>query len=249
MFSDYVSPGDRLEITSTKFSEESAAELEGKAGAKGRVYVSRVYDIRSEEEIEIEMPIEKGKLILLPVGGEFDLCFYTSSGLFQCYSVIKDRFKTNNLYILVMELTSGLRKFQRREYYRFNCILDMKSRKLSEEEEEAYVSRSVEFLDTDLTLEDGVIVDISGGGARFVSKHKYEKDTKMLFKFSLMVDGKPQKFSIVGRIITSNPKEGVKDRFENRVKFLNLDSHGREDIIRYIFEEERKIRRRTSDSR
>ncbi len=249
MLNDYIVPGNRLELTSTRFSEESTEDLEGKAGAKGRIYHSKIYDIRSEEEIEIEMPIEKGKLILLPVGGEFDLCFYTSTGLYQCYSVVKDRFKSNNLYILVMEITSGLRKFQRREYYRFNCILDMKCRKLSEEEQEAYVSRSVEFLDTDLTLEDGVIVDISGGGARFVSDQKFDENARVLFRFSLMMDDKPQQFSIVGRIIKSNPKEGVPDKFENRIKFLSLDSREREDIIRYIFEEERKMRRKNSDSR
>lgn len=248
MLSEYIVPGDKLELTSTRFSEEKPEDLEGKAGARGRIYYSKIYDIRSEEIIEIEMPMEKGKLILLPVGGEFDLCFYTSSGLYQCYSVVKDRYKSRNIYILVMELTSGLRKFQRREYYRFNCILDMKCRALSDEEQEAYVSRSVEFLDTDLTLEDGVIVDISGGGARFVSDHRYEENAKVLFDFTLNMDDKPQKFSIVGRIIKSNPKEGVPDKFENRVKFLSLDSHKREDIIRYIFEEERKIRRRNSDA-
>ncbi len=246
MLNDYVVPGDKLELTSSRYSEESSEELEGKEAAKSRVYHSKVYDIRSNEIIEIEMPMEKGKLILLPIGGEFDLCFYTATGLYQCYSVVKDRYKTSNVFILVMELTSGLRKFQRREYYRFNCVLDMKCRELSEEEQEHYISRPVEFLDTDLTLEDGVIVDISGGGARFVSDQEYKENTKILFRFSLKMDNGPQKFSVVGRVVKSNPKEGLKDKYENRIKFLSIDSRSREDIIRYIFEEERKIRRKTA---
>ncbi len=244
MLSDYVSPGDRLELTSTSFSEDNQKDSEGRPGIKGHVYYSRVYEIRSDEVLEIEMPVEKEKVMLLPVGDEFDVCFYTSSGLYQCYSVIKDRYKTNNLFILVLELTSGLRKFQRREYYRFNCIVNMQSRKLSDEEQDAFETRSVEFLDTDLTLEDGVIVDISGGGARFLSNSKYEDDAKILFRFSLTLDDRPQEYSIVGRIIKSNPTERVPDKYENRVKFLSLDGQAREDIIRYIFEEERRIRRR-----
>ncbi len=249
MLNDYIIPGDKLELTSSRYFDESVDDLDSKEGARGRLYHSKVYDIRSDEEIEIEMPMDKGKLILLPVGGEYDLCFYTATGLYQCYSVVKDRYKTSNIFILVMELTSGLRKFQRREYYRFNCVLDMKCRELSEEEQEGFISRAVEFLDTDLTLEDGVIVDISGGGARFVSDQQYKENTKILFKFSLKMEGGPQRFSIVGRVVKSNLKEGFKDKYENRVKFLSIDSRERENIIRYIFEEERKIRRKNSDSR
>ena len=248
MLSDYISPGNRLELTSTSASDIRKENNGDITATRGRVYHSKVCDIRSEEEIEIEMPMEKGKLQLLTVGHEYDLCFYTATGLYQCYSVVKDRYKTNNMYVLVMEITSGLRKFQRREYFRFNCILDLKCRKLSEEEEESFVSRSVEFMDTDLTLEDGVIVDISGGGARFVSDHAYEQDTKMLFKFSLMTDKKKaESFSIVGKIISSSPREGLPDKYENRIKFLSLDTKHREDIIRYIFEEERKIRKKNVD--
>ncbi len=249
MLNDYLVPGDRIEIRSTKINDQDMEDIDGQGGSRGKVFHSKVCDIRSEEEIEIEMPMEKGKLILLPVGKEYDLCFYTSSGLYQCYSVVRDRYKTNNMFILVMELTSGLRKFQRREYYRFNCILDMKCRVLSDEEKESYVSRSVEFMDTDLTLEDGVIVDISGGGARFVSSKQYDANEKILFKFSLKIDDRPQQFKIVGRVVKSNLKEGTSKKYENRIKFLSIDSREREDIIRYIFEEERKIRRKTSDNR
>ena len=248
MLNEYIVPGDRIELTSTRVTDRDLEDSDGKGG-RGKVFHSKIYDIRSEEIIEIEMPIERGKLVLLPVGGEFDLCFYSSSGLYQCYSVVRDRYKTNNMYILVMELTSGLRKFQRREYYRFNCVLDMKCRKLSDEEKETYVSRAVEFMDTDLTLEDGLIVDISGGGARFVSDYEYDPNEKILFKFSLNIDERLQQFSIVGRVVKSNPKEGSPGKFENRIKFLSIDSRERENIIRYIFEEERKIRRKTSDGR
>ncbi len=244
MLRDYVSPGDRLELTSAGSSDDNPEMAKNGTGMKGRVYFSKVYEIRSEEVIEIEMPVEKEKVQLLPIGDEFDICFYTSSGLYQCYSVIRERYKTNNLFILVLELTSGLRKFQRREYYRFNCVVNMKSRTLSNEEQEAFVTRSVEFMDTDLTLEDGVIVDISGGGARFLSNSRYEDDAKILFRFSLTLDDRPQEYSIVGRIIKSNPTDRVPGKYENRVKFLSLDGQAREDIIRYIFEEERRIRKK-----
>ena len=78
--------------------------------------------------------MNKTKLILLPIDGEYDLCFYTAQGLYQCFARIIDRCKSNNVYVLVFELTSNLRKHQRRDYYRFSCVLDMKTRELKQEE-------------------------------------------------------------------------------------------------------------------
>lgn len=240
MLTEYVIPGDKIELTEIR-SEETADE---NGNIERKVYRTRVYDIVSEDEIKVTMPIEKGKLVLLPVDGEYDLCFYTANGLYQCYSRVSDRYKSNNVYILCLELTTNLRKFQRREYYRLNCILNMKCRQLEDKEYEDMMTRPVQFYNTDLTLQDGIIVDISGGGARFISREKYEKDTKILFRFSLTTGATPTSYSIMGRILLSDVIEGREGEFENRVQFINMNVDEREGIIRYIFEEERKIRHR-----
>ena len=197
----------------------------------------------SEDEIKVTMPIEIGKLVLLPVDGEYDLCFYTANGLYQCYSRVTDRYKSNNVYVLCLEMTTNLRKFQRREYYRLNCILNMKCRTIDDREVDI-LTNQVQFYNTDLTLQDGLIVDISGGGARFISRESYEKDTKMLFIFSLTTGKLPVEYSIIGRVLLSQEIEGREGQFENRVQFINMNIDDREGIIRYIFEEERKIRHR-----
>ncbi len=238
MLTEYVIPGDKIELTEVR-SEES----DENGNIERKVYRTRIYDVVSEDEIKVTMPIEKGKLVLLPVDGEFDLCFYTSNGLYQCFSRVSDRYKSNNVYILCLELTSNLRKFQRREYYRLNCVLNMKCHLLNDNEYDQ-ITREVQFIDTDLTLQDGIIVDISGGGARFISKEAYEHDTKILFVFSLTTGKEPVKYSIIGRILLSNEIEGREGEYENRVQFINMNTDDREGIIRFIFEEERKIRRR-----
>lgn len=238
MLSDYISPGDKLELSALQ------SLLTGEAGKEKRVYKSKLYDIVSEDEIKLVMPVENGKLILLSVGVEYDLCFYSKSGnLYQCSARVTERYKSNNVYLVTMELTSNLRKFQRREYYRLNCVLDMKCCLITEEQyEQLYQEADASGLD--LTLKDGVIVDISGGGVRFVSREQFEKEAKVLFMFSLRIEGNPRQFVVTGQIISSGEIEGKGGRFENRVQFLDMEARDREGIIRYIFEEERKIRRR-----
>ena len=84
------------------------------------------------------MPMEQGKVILLPVDGEYNLCFYTQSGLYQCLARVIDRYKSDNIFVLVMELTTDIRKYQRREYYRLNCVLDMKARNVTPSDKGRY---------------------------------------------------------------------------------------------------------------
>ena len=251
MLADYITPGDRLEITASE--KEGAAFKSGDLGEEefydvNKSYRTRVYDLLTDDVISVEMPMDKTKLVLLPVGGSFDLCFYTRRGLYQCYARVIDRYRTNNVYILELQLTTNLRKFQRREYYRFSCVLDMQCRRLLPEEEERMVNHEVEFIDTDILLEDGMIVDISGGGARFVSETQYEVGTFILFEFSLEIDGKPKRYSIIGRVVDSSMPPG-RDSYENRIKFININDKDRESIIKYIFEEERKIRNREFERR
>jgi len=237
MLSKYIKVGDKLEIETIVFGTgENSADTK-------KSYRSQIYDIISEDQIKIAMPMEQGKIILLPIDGEYNVCFYTKNGLYQCLSRVIDRYKSENIFVLVMELTTDLRKYQRREYYRLNCVLDMKSRELSDTDVND-LSEHVRFLDTDITFNNGIMVDISGGGARFISKVKYQPNTNILFVFSLFVSGKLNEYKLLGRVLVSEALENRPDQYEHRVQFINIVNDDRESIIKYIFEEERKIRRR-----
>ena len=236
MLTRYVKPGEKVELQTVERS------ILGSVSDK-KAYTSKVYDVISDEQIEILMPMEKTKLILLPVDGEYDVCFYTKQGLFQCYVRIIDRYKSDNTFILLCEPTSNLRKYQRREYYRFSCILNMDSRELVEEELEAMEKNELVF-QPGLPLQKSVIVDISGGGVRFVSNYRYEKETIIYLTYKLMIAGKEKTYEIAGKILASKPIENRPGEFEHRLQHMNINNMEREEIIRYIFEEERKNRRK-----
>lgn len=235
MLTNYVKPGQKVELQYVeKATEENGDTLK-------KIYTSTVYDVLSEDRLEIMMPMEKTKLILLPVDAEFNICFYTEQGLYQCFVQIIDRYKSNNVYILVLELTSNLRKYQRREYYRFSCALEMEARDLLEEEKMA-VEQEDYHLIPGLPLKRSVIVDISGGGLRFVSTQKYEENSLIYCTYYLMLNGQKKKYELVGKILSVKEIQGRAGTYEHRVQYMNLHVDEREEIIRYIFEEERKHR-------
>ncbi len=236
MLSKYVCPGDKIELQAVNKIQLA----DGTYGTK--TYISEVHDILGEDNLEILMPMEKTKLILLPVDGEYDLCFYTKAGLFQCYARIIDRYKSENIYILALELTSNLRKHQRREYYRFSCVLEMNTRVLKEEEVEA-IGKNLEFLVPSLPLKRSIVVDISGGGLRFISKQPYEVGSMIYCKYTLVVDEQVKEYNLVGRVLYSGKLENRADEYEHRVQYVGIDNQTREEIIKYIFDEERKARK------
>ena len=222
MLSKYVVPGNRVEIQSAgrvKFTVETE---------KKKVYQTTVYDVVSEDRLEIYMPMEKSKLILLPVDEEFDLYFYTTNGLYQCFAKIIDRYKTDNKYLLLLELTSNLRRFQRREYYRLSCALEMNARSLQKEEIEAVEQN----------------VDISGGGIRFVGDYAYEQGSLICCKYHLLIDGKDKEYTLIAKVIAVRELDEHRGLYEHRAQYINIDTMEREEIIRFIFEEERKHRKR-----
>lgn len=237
MLSKYILPGEKIELQAIPRGLKTEKEIYKK------VYQSKVFDVIDEDRLEITMPMEKTKLVLLPVDAEYDVYFYAKTGLFQCFARIIDRYKSNNVYILVLELLTNLRKFQRREYYRFSCALEMDARPLEEEELEA-IEKKEDYLVPGLPLQRSVVVDISGGGIRFVANHMYEVGTLMYCKYQLVINGKVKDYNLIGRVLNCYQVDNRPGDYEHRLQYVNITENEREEIIRYIFEEERKHRKR-----
>ncbi len=237
ILSKYVAPGGEVELKAI------GAEQEPEDSRRRKSHRSQVLRVLTEDRVEVAMPIESGKLILLPVGGEYDMYFYGDNVVYQCNARVADRYRYNGQYVLVMDLTSNLRNYQRREYYRFSCALEMDSRQLGEEE--VAVAAQEELL-PELPLKSSVIVDISGGGLRFVAYYAYEVNSLILCKYHLQIEGREKEYRLVGKVLAVNELEKEPGVFDHRVQFVNVDPQDREEIIQYIFDEARKTHRKTS---
>lgn len=241
MLSKLIKEGNRVELSAVD------SESNMKSEEKQKLYYSKVYNILSEDTMEIYMPMEQTKLILLPVDSEYNMVLYTEEqGLFQSFVRIIDRYKSNNVYILVVELTSNLRKYQRREYYRFSCALEMCARTLEEDEVQAIEQKNPYILQPTLPLKRSVIVDISGGGLRFMSTQRYETGSLIYCSYQLARGKESKKYEVVGKVLDSRELESRPGTFEHRVQYYDLDVKTREEIIKFIFEEERRERRKES---
>lgn len=194
-----------------------------------KTYVSQLLDIKDASRIYIAMPMEGGKMFLLENGDKYNLYFYAQTGLYHCVAQVENRYRSKQIYLAEMVFLSEVEKYQRRQFYRLNCILDMTYRRKD---------------GTD-SPQQGVIIDISGGGLRFNSKQPHEPGTELVVEFQLVVGGAVKKYAVSARVISStylvNKDKSV---YENRMEFTDIAESMREDIVKYIFEEERKRRKR-----
>ena len=94
----------------------------------------------------------------------------------------------------------------------------------------------------------GTILDISGGGARFTSSNSLQDIKFLLMEFHLPRKNKEEQLEIdvVAKIIESSRTE-ARDKYMHRVKFYFKDSRLKEQLIGYVFEEERRIRKKEQE--
>lgn len=218
-------------------------------GEPPHIYKSQLLDFFENGDIEISMPSENGQIRLLPLGLRYELVFYTKSGLYRGYGEVKERYKTDNRFMLRVALHTPLNKYQRREYYRLNCAMEAAFYIINKEiamlehtdEIETALRENEEAVGEKMSA---YVRDISGGGMRFVTDVELPEDSYILVYIRLGEKAQDAVYPIVGRVISSGKVEDVTPaKYEQRVEFILKDSRVREDIIRFIFKEERKARR------
>ncbi|MCI8308150.1 MAG: flagellar brake protein [Lachnospiraceae bacterium] len=227
---------------------------------KPKQYVSQLLDIDVEKKIgKISMPIENKVIVPLELGDIYKIVIYTSKGLYQCMSKILKRYKENSLYVLDIQFVGKLEKYQRRQYYRLICDMTVAHRPQSEKEvrlQDKLVADDFqspeekqecidELSNMVFEWENGRVVDISGGGIKFNSPVKYENDDIIVLKITAA--GLSGEECIVNlRVIQSAKKESPSGRmFEIRGEFVDINNVMRENLIKYIFEEQRRIIKKT----
>lgn len=235
MLSKFIGLGNKVELYAMD-----------RKGEESKAYYSSIHEIRTEDSFEIIMPTEKARLVTLMVDTQWELFIYAKSGVYQCYARVIERYKSNNMYVIAMELVSNLCKYQRRDYYRFSCALEMYSRELVESESEAIRNNIPYELVPGVPMHHCIMVDISGGGLRFVSSHKFEKDSLVYCRFRLSRGGKQKQYEMICQMLSVREVDNRKGTFEHRVQYYGIREDVREEIIKYIFEEERKSRRKDS---
>ncbi len=241
-----VSIGDRIELT----HEASATHRT----LSKNVYNSQLLDLDGTDLAKLSMPIFENRLIPLETGDEYQLCFFTRSGLYQCRGKVEKRYKENNMHVMDVRFLSQIKKYQRRNYYRLSCDMDIKYRMLDPEEQKVLQQLADQWPDSDVPKEgivepldpmefewnEGTVADLSGGGVRFRCKDEFESGMiiEIIVHISFKNSNLPVHFLL--RVISCEVSETDRRTYEIRGRFEYLNERERDIIIQYVFEEQRR---------
>ncbi|WP_162300651.1 flagellar brake protein [Anaerosacchariphilus polymeriproducens] len=238
MISNVLSIGDKVEIRLLNDKEHGE-----KLGDSTRIFKSQIQDI-TEDDIKMALPIEQGKIILLPVRLRYEFYFYTKSGLYRCEGEIQNRYRANKIYMASVVVKSKLIRYQRREFYRLPCLLDMNYKIIDKEKAIIFADSTIQYKSEYLSSDEifkGIVVDISGGGLRFISGDKIEAGAYICFMLQIELNSQTKNLYEIGEVISSDRMMPEKERkYEHRIRFVYLNKKEQELIIRYVFETERK---------
>lgn len=232
-----LSIGDRIEL------EKIETRLSVDPDKKPEKYTSQILDEAPNDRIYAAMPVRGGTIVPLSVGQKLTATFISNAGLHRCEVVVTGRYKKEGLFLVELEQTTTLQKVQRREFYRFECRKQIQYRVIDGEEREMIQSGNAYFSDEqDAKWKDAVMLDLSGGGIRFVSAYKEEKGAFIEVRFDIEHNEEVEIVYAFAELLRSERNPNNTSIYDQRSMFWKLDNGMREKIIRYIFDEQRKRR-------
>ena len=228
--------GDRIELIHIK------SAIGRKVSDKK--YGSQVLDFDGDRTAQIAMPISEGKVIPLEIDDDYNLCFFTNSSLYQCTAQIKKRYTENRMYVMDVIFLTPLKKFQRRKFYRLDCLFPIRYRIVPKEQFEKKNEAEQDNEKDEILWEEGTISDLSGGGIRFHGNVECKKGDFVEIVLPLSLQSGIIPLSLYMKVVSCVHFEGSRVAYETRGEFLNINEKERETVIKYVFEEQRRRMRK-----
>ena len=238
-------PGCKVDIRITQLMEKEDVDA-----AQG-IYYTSIFDVTKDSIGTANAYGRRQAYCETPKNIRYEFIF-SPMGLYKAQGTVTDHIKKQHFYLLKIVLTSPLEKFQRREYYRITCMVPMIFMGVTEEavmEGTIDAVREKMAAGNEMTVRGiGTILDISGGGARFTSSNSLANVKYLLLEFQLPQENKKTSLDIdvVAKVIDSKQTD-AKDKYTHRVKFYFKDPRMKEQLIGYVFQEERRIRKKEQE--
>ncbi len=173
-----------------------------------------------DEYFLLHSPIHEGRIFLIQNETKLKL-FFSSSGAdtdkCQVYSFsgkVIARKMVDNIPMLVVQRESEIEKVERRDYYRLHCVKEMQV--------------SLAELKTKIDI---LTVDISIGGIRFLSDHKFKKNQKL--KAYVCLDDQ-EVIELKAMVIDSELSADSSYDYQTRIKFADISGEDRSYLVKHI---------------
>lgn len=191
-------------------------------------FVSQIEGHIDENRIRISAPIFEAKIYPIKVNSKIEAyLFFKSNQVYRIAGFVEDRLIVDDIALLDVRVTENLQKIQRRQYFRFDCLVPI-----------TFYEKQLSGLEDDKREIYGVTIDLSGGGLSALTDEPLNRDTEIKGKFIL--DDNPIEFSFkfircFKNIINNELK------YVSSISFIDIGYKDRERIVEFIFNQQRLL--------
>ena len=209
--------GDKIEIETPDFM---AAE------SKRKYLISQIMDIASDSIYFIATPIVNNVLAPIPVGETIKVKYAKKdAGVYIFNAKVLGRKNVDNISYMKIEKVGQISKTQRRNFFRLEVLLNV-------------LIRIKNNLNDEIKTVAAFTKDLSGGGVRLISKESLVLESMV----TLIIDTKKEPIEVEGKVVRCVPFNN--NDFDVGIIFEDIDEAVRTRIISFIFEEQRKMRKK-----
>jgi len=207
----------------------------------GLPYISKIVNIldAKQQVISMYIPVLAGKNLNMTNRDDYTAVVSVNSSLlsFPCQFLGYLREEFN--YFITAKLVGEGDKMQRRNFFRFTSLLAMKFSVLDfEDNEAARVLHNSGYA----AINDAIVRDIGGGGMCFISNADF--DTKFFIQCTIMLG--TTALRVKCHVLDKQFMPSARVKFMYRATFLDISQQTQEEIVSYIFAEQRKKRKTTA---
>ena len=199
-------------------------ELIVKDGPYQGAYLSKIADV-SKLNIKVNTPFVHGEIVPLRVGLAIEMYFTGEQAAYTYQTEIIDR-AIKSVPLLILNYPWAKKRIQRRDYFRLEVKERVKYR----------------LLDAELKpiggFKETTTIDISGGGIKMVANSVIFQDTLMEIYLQIPT---LENIAIISRAVNLTE---LPDGLALGIKFIEIDALVREKMIAWLFERQRKMRKK-----
>lgn len=193
-------------------------------------FISQFEEIEDRENILVSAPLRDGIIYPIQLGTSLEIFFIHKMDLFKFKASVINRTTSNILPFLVISQISDIERIQRRQFYRFERNLDLTFGKFD----------MITHVESDEKI-SACTKDLSGGGLCMYTDCKLDIDT--IINCEIILD-EENKIKFLARVARRTESENSNHKYEIGICYKRISNLDRETIVRYIFIEQRKLRKK-----
>ncbi|TCO79927.1 flagellar brake protein [Marinisporobacter balticus] len=203
-------------------------ELEHPLMNKSTKFVSQVMDIIDEKAMFIATPIAKNVLVPIDIGKIIKISYFKKNlGTYGFNAEVVERKNVGDISYMRVKKIGEVFRIQRRNFFRLEVLLNG----------EVNVIESQNGNEKTISV---LTKDISGGGVRVISKEALEVGSAVEIK----IETKNKPIVVQGEVLRCVLYEESNYNFDIGIIFKDIDKKEREQIIAFVFDYQRRMRKK-----